>query len=54
MGGCDAVIIFYAIDSPTTFKSVSNHVELVDSLTEKGTIKAIAANKCDLENSRRV
>ena len=52
--GSYAVIVIYAIDMPTTFKSVSNYFEKVDQLCSKGTIKVIAGNKCDLDNSRRV
>ena len=52
--GADAVLIVYAIDMPTTFKSVSNYFESVERTCPASTIKVFVANKCDLDNNRRV
>ena len=51
--GAHAVIIVYAIDLPTTFKSVSNWYESVERVCPANTIKVFVGNKCDLDNNRR-
>ena len=52
--GADAMIIVYSIDSPSSFKSVSNYVEAMERICSSNTIKVFVANKCDLDNKRRV
>ncbi len=52
--GAHAVIIVYAIDLPTTFKSVSNWYESVERVCPPSTIKVFVGNKCDLDNNRRI
>ena len=52
--GAHAVIIVYAIDLPSTFKSVSNWYEAIEKSCPPGTIKVIVGNKCDLDHLRRV
>ena len=52
--GSYAVIICYAIDMPSTFKSVSNYVERVEKLCSPSPIIVIVGNKCDLDNNRKV
>ena len=52
--GSAAVIIVYAIDLPSTFKSVSNHFETVETVCDPSTIKVFVGNKCDLDNHRKV
>ena len=43
----------YAIDLPTTFKSVSNYYESVERVCPANTIIVFVGNKCDLDNNRR-
>ena len=50
--GAHAIIIVYSIDSPNSFKSVSNYVDTVDKLCPASTIKVIVGNKCDLDKRR--
>ena len=39
---------------PTTFKSVSNYIDKVESICQDSTIRVIVGNKCDLDNNRKV
>ena len=48
------VVITYAINMPSSFKSVSNFCESVDDICGPNTIKVIVGNKCDLDNDRKV
>ncbi len=52
--GAHAIIIVYAIDKPTSFKSVSNYYETVEKICPPQSLKVIVGNKCDLDDSRRV
>ena len=52
--GSHVVIIVYAINAPSTYKSVSNYIETVENICGANTIKVIVGHKCDLNNDRRV
>ena len=54
LNGSHAIIIVYAIDLPSTFKSVSNYFETVETVCQPSTLKVFVGNKCDLDNNRRV
>ena len=52
--GAAAVIIVYSVTSPTSFKSVEQHLEVIDQYCSKDVFKVVVGNKCDLDNDRRV
>ena len=48
-------LVIYGVDSPSSFKSVENHFEQIDTYCKNpNLIKILIGNKCDLENDRRV
>ena len=50
--GSHAVIIVYAIDSIQSIKSVEQLSFDVDQLCDKGVLKFLVGNKCDLDAAR--
>ncbi|XP_067136921.1 ras-related protein Rab-22A-like [Centruroides vittatus] len=50
----NAVIVAYDITNPISFVSVKNWIKEVKLYTSPDLVVAIAGNKCDLEESRRV
>ena len=51
--GAHAVIIVYALDSPSSFKSIENHLNNIDNYCKPDVIKILVGNKSDLEVERR-
>ena len=49
-----AVIIVYSVTSLNSFKSVSEHLDTVNSLCPPSCFKVIVGNKADLDNDRSV
>ena len=54
MEGAHVVVIVYAIDMPSSFKSISNYYETVERVCNSNAIKVLVGNKCDLDHLRRV
>ena len=52
--GSHAVVVIYAINSPSSYKSVSDYLEAADQECGNSTIKVIVGNKCDLNSDRRI
>ncbi|XP_023240204.1 ras-related protein Rab-22A-like [Centruroides sculpturatus] len=50
----NAVIVVYDITNPNSFASIKNWIKEVKLYTSSDLIVAIAGNKCDLAESRRV
>ena len=52
--GSHLVIVVYSVDSPSSFKSIDNHMHSIDQYCKEDVIKVIVGNKCDLESERRI
>ena len=48
------MVIVYAINLPSAFKSVDNHIANVRALCRPDVQIILVGNKCDLDNDRRV